>query len=227
MSIYPGSQCYFALIEKFGADAILTTGQSDSDLPPIDRHKLGAIVLSDSRKLECLNSILWPHMTLMIKSEINRLYLNEKGKADPGDGVIEASMPKLIFVLDAAVLFDAKWDKFCNEIWLTVLPRDECQRRLGERTNVTLALADSLLSRQADSVAKATASSVTPLNLNDKAKQEDDPVDWWTPSQIGGVSGPYPRANVIISTQWEPEFTQKQVELAYRGLISRLNSCNH
>jgi phosphopantetheine adenylyltransferase/dephospho-CoA kinase len=47
------------------------------------------------------------------------------------------STDKRIIVVDAAVLIDAKWDKFCHEVWTAMIPAEEAVKRAMERDNLT------------------------------------------------------------------------------------------
>lgn len=46
--------------------------------------------------------------------------------------IISESCSKVV-VVDAALLLTAGWDKYCHEIWVTVIPEEEAVRRIVER----------------------------------------------------------------------------------------------
>lgn len=47
------------------------------------------------------------------------------------------SADKQVVVIDAAVLIDAGWEKFVNEVWTAMVPREEAIKRAMERDNLT------------------------------------------------------------------------------------------
>lgn len=163
-SVYePGTDAYNEIIANFGEGIV----NSDSS---INRRQLGGIVFSDSKKLQKLNSIVWPKIEKRIKELI--LEISAKGFQ--------------VCVVEAAVLLEAGWEKFVNEVWVPVIPEDEAIRRLNERNGLS-----------EDEARKRLASQMT---NKERVSQ----------------------ANVVLSTLWEPEYTQKQVERAWRGLQERL-----
>ncbi|CAL8095219.1 unnamed protein product [Calicophoron daubneyi] len=188
----PGSACYEMLIAHFGFEAIA----SPTPPHPIDRGRLGKLVFSDPRRLDELNKIVWPE----IKKQIQEILCELGAKRDP-----DGSRP--IVVLDAAVLFQAKWDLICDEVWVAVLPREEAQRRICERNKITPEAANDRLSRQSSAIASCTGG-----------------LDWWDSGQIDTGLGPVGHAHVVLSTEWEPECSQAQVQRAFSELLKRIPS---
>lgn len=72
---------------------------------------------------------MWP---IMIERVINR---------------IKESSEK-IFIVDAAVLFKAGWDKYVNEVWTAMVPTDIELKRVMERDNLTEELAKDRMKNQ-------------------------------------------------------------------------------
>ncbi|CAD7975033.1 unnamed protein product [Amoebophrya sp. A25] len=63
----PNSPCWKDLVDFFGADNIL-----DPESNLVDRRKLGGIVFADKTKLEALNGIVWPHIQRMAYDEMSQ-----------------------------------------------------------------------------------------------------------------------------------------------------------
>ncbi|XP_068247201.1 bifunctional coenzyme A synthase [Palaemon carinicauda] len=105
-----GTKCHNDLIEAFGSDIVGEDGQ-------IDRKVLGSKVFNDKSALEKLNSIVWPEIARLAKERIDA-FSREGTK---------------IVILDAAVLLEADWDKFCHQVWVCIIKRDEAVRRIVER----------------------------------------------------------------------------------------------
>ena len=111
----PGEVAYERVVEEFGSDILNEDGT-------INRRKLGPIVFADKRKLELLNSIVWP--------EIHRM------KQDIIDQVSREGKHKIV-VFEGAVLFEAGWDKEANEVWCCVIPKHEAVKRIMDRNKLT------------------------------------------------------------------------------------------
>ncbi|CAG0898054.1 unnamed protein product [Cyprideis torosa] len=107
----PGTECLQAVVREFGSEILDSDGS-------INRRILGGIVFSDPDGLSRLTDIVWPEVTRLAKAQI------EKSESD-------------VVVLDAAVLLEAEWDKLCHEVWVTMLPEEQCIARIMERDNIT------------------------------------------------------------------------------------------
>ncbi|GJQ85440.1 hypothetical protein Trydic_g23865 [Trypoxylus dichotomus] len=118
----PGKPAHTKIIEEFGKDVLASNGE-------IDRRKLGTIVFKDPQQLQKLNSLLWPMMMVEIQEEIRNC------KAD-------------VVVVEAAILLGAGWDKYCHEIWATILPPEVVIERLQKRNNLSLEEANRRLTAQ-------------------------------------------------------------------------------
>ncbi|KAK7109446.1 bifunctional coenzyme A synthase-like [Littorina saxatilis] len=110
----PGTEGFKAVVSEFGDDLITEKGD-------VDRKKLGSIVFSDKSKLEKLNSIVWPEIMKLAEKEMKQLAV---------DGVT-------VVVLEAAVLFEAGWDKSVHEVWTTFVPREEAIQRVLKRNQLS------------------------------------------------------------------------------------------
>lgn len=88
----------------------------------INRRKLGSIVFSSKKNLEKLNRITLPHLTKIIKKKIDD-YKKRKTK---------------FLVIDAAILIEAKWHRFVDEVWVVYLDPETQLDRLIKRENYSL-----------------------------------------------------------------------------------------
>lgn len=109
----PGRPAWQEIVDAFGREVV-----ADDDT--IDRKKLGAIVFADPKELAKLNSIVHPRMKGMMR---------ERLAAMVREGVD-------IAVLEAALLFEAKWDDLVGDIWVTVVPPEVAAKRTAERSGL-------------------------------------------------------------------------------------------
>ena len=111
----PGRPGYHEVIAEFGQDVVAADGT-------IDRKKLGAIVFADPKNLARLNSIVHPRMKGMMREKLNEL--DQQGVA--------------IAVLEAALLFEARWDDLAHEVWVTAAPPEIAAERVALRSKLPL-----------------------------------------------------------------------------------------
>ena len=109
----PGRPAWQEIVNEFGNEVVADNGM-------IDRKKLGAIVFSDPKHLAALNSIVHPRMKGMMRERLAAL---------AQDGVV-------ITVLEAALLFEAKWDDLADEVWVTAVAPEIAARRTSERSGL-------------------------------------------------------------------------------------------
>ena len=83
----------------------------------VDRSALGKIVFNDKKQLDALNAILHPRMGAKISELITT------AQADPKITLI---------IIDAAVLFEAGWDKFCSHTIFVKAPLNQRAKRVSE-----------------------------------------------------------------------------------------------
>ncbi|XP_071515890.1 bifunctional coenzyme A synthase [Panulirus ornatus] len=129
------TECYKKLVETFSSDII---GSDDE----INRKALGAKVFSDEKALETLNSIVWPEIGHLIQKQ-------KKDLTDEGFKIV---------ILDAAVLLEAGWEKYCHQVWVCVIKREEAIRRIIERDGKSQVEAEQRVDSQMsnkDRIAKA------------------------------------------------------------------------
>jgi dephospho-CoA kinase len=95
----PDTEAFRAVVAAFGDDVVDADGR-------IDRKALGAKVFGDPARLKLLTDIVWP--------EIGRLAESAIAAARQRD-------PNCIVVLEAAVLFEAGWQRTVDEVWAVVV----------------------------------------------------------------------------------------------------------
>ncbi len=110
----PGHPAWQEIVDAFGREVVADDGT-------IDRKKLGAIVFSDPKHLAALNSIVHPRMKGMMRERLAAL---------AQDGV-------QITVLEAALLFEAKWDDLADEVWVTAVAPAIAAKRTSERSGLS------------------------------------------------------------------------------------------
>ncbi|KAF5290520.1 hypothetical protein FQA39_LY03624 [Lamprigera yunnana] len=107
----PNKRCFELVVEHFGRSIVSGDGR-------IDRKILGSIVFKSSEQLQKLNSLVWP----AIIEDVN--------------DCIQKSSAKVV-VVDAAVLVQAGWDKYCHEVWTSIISKDIAVERLKSRNGLT------------------------------------------------------------------------------------------
>eukprot|EP00118_Oscarella_pearsei_P022642 m.264494 g.264494 ORF g.264494 m.264494 type:complete len:300 (+) comp40470_c0_seq12:698-1597(+) len=110
----PGTNANKKIAETFGEGVCCSDGK-------IDRKALGAIVFQDKEQLMKLNSIVWPEIVKLVSQKLQVL----------------AAEGHEVCILDAAVLLEAGWNEYVNEVWVSIIPRDEAIQRIKERDRVT------------------------------------------------------------------------------------------
>lgn len=100
------------LAEVFGPGILGTQGR-------ISRRALGAIVFADAGKRRQLEEVVHPRMTEILREAV------ERGKSMP-----RSELGADIIVLDAAILLEAGWDRFCDRILFVDAPRSVREKRL-------------------------------------------------------------------------------------------------
>lgn len=111
----PGGTIYTPVVAAFGP-SILAEPANSSDLAPIDRRKLGAIVFADQQQLRRLEEISHPQVRL----ELRRLVQETSAR---------------VVVLDAIKLLENGLDKSADAIWVVTCPLEIQLERLMQRNN--------------------------------------------------------------------------------------------
>ena len=100
----PGKACYSAIVDLFGTEIV----KEDQTL---DREQIAKIVFEDKEMLAKMNGIVHPAVKEYIKKAIKREEENETN----------------IFIVEAALLIEDKYDEICDELWY--IYTDEAVRR--------------------------------------------------------------------------------------------------
>ena len=115
--ILPNKSAWKKIVKIFGKDIL------QNDLT-VDRGKLGKIVFTNQALLKKLNEITHPEITKMIKKEIdlakNKTHNQEK-----------------VLIIDAALIYEAKIDRFMDKIIVVYIDKDEQIKRLIKRNNLS------------------------------------------------------------------------------------------
>lgn len=94
------------VVARFGPGVVTKVGTGS---PPLDRQLLAAIVFDNAKARRDLESILHPRMRRTFERAIARTVRRGRSKA---------------VVLDAAVLYEARWDVLCDRVVFVDAPRD-------------------------------------------------------------------------------------------------------
>ena len=115
--ILPNKPAWKKIIKIFGKDIL------QNDLT-IDRKKLGKIVFTNQTLLKKLNEITHPEITKMIKKEIDSAKNNTHNQ-------------EKVLIIDAALIYEAKMDRFMDKIIVVYIDKDEQIKRLIKRNNLS------------------------------------------------------------------------------------------
>ena len=140
----PHSETWSEVVAAFGPDIL-------GDNQEIDRRKLGSIVFSDPAQLERLNGIMHPRMARMVSDKIEDFRTE-------GERVV---------VVEAAVLFEAGWDRLVDEVWSTSAPEDAVVARLMSRNGMAEQEARKRINSQISAGERAERSQAVVDNSGD------------------------------------------------------------
>ena len=110
----PGGEIYQAYINHFDREILDEEGF-------IDRRKVSNIVFNDKTELDWINNTAHPILLKYVREELIK---------NQSEGVT-------LSVLDVPLLFEAGWDKECDEVWVVHLKPMRQIKRLMERNNLT------------------------------------------------------------------------------------------
>jgi dephospho-CoA kinase len=111
----PDGEAYEQVIREFG-EAILDGERR------IVRQKLGALVFADPKQLRALNAISHPRMAARMAREIAEV----RARPEPPPAI----------VLDAAILFQAGWERLCDAVWTVSASNEAAVARLAGRNGL-------------------------------------------------------------------------------------------
>lgn len=110
----PGDAGHQAVVDTFGEDVL------DED-ERIDRATLAAIIFGDESQRRKLEGAVWPVMAAVVEKEM----ADAEAKDAPAA------------VVEAAVLFEAGWDKLVDEVWAVTTDAENSVRRVGRRDGLS------------------------------------------------------------------------------------------
>ena len=122
----PGTPCFEAVVSEFGQDIVAEDGS-------IDRKLLGAKVFAEGSSLKRLTDIVWPAIKEMAWLEIEDVKRRDQHR---------------IIVLEAAVLLEAGWQDFVDEVWVAVVDAETAITRTMKRDGVDRAAVQSRIDAQ-------------------------------------------------------------------------------
>ncbi len=152
----PNTESFREVVEAFGRDILQPTGD-------IDRRKLGAIVFSDPQQMAKLNGIMHPRMAGMVGERIEKLRTQ-------GTEVV---------VVEAALLFEAKWDYLVDEVWSTDAPVETVIQRLRDRNGLQEEEVRKRIDSQMDRKERLARSHLVLDNSGDVAELEQTVNSLW------------------------------------------------
>lgn len=132
-----GGASYDGVVNEFGEAIVGTDGE-------IDRAALAAIVFNDEAKLKKLNSLTHPNVT----EEVHRII----GIVDRGEvlsSLYDRPVPYRAVLVETAILKEAGYETFCDDIWFVRAPREDRIGRLVKSRGYSRERAESTLASQA------------------------------------------------------------------------------
>ena len=121
----------------------------------INRQELGRIVFGDSEKLKKLNEISHPAIADLIKDEYKKSVL--------------VSIDGIVF-LEAALLIETNWHKFCGQTWVVLLDSEVAAKRLQLRDGLNKKEAETRIKIQITPEARISKADV--IIKNDKTTED-------------------------------------------------------
>ena len=139
-----GSVGWESVVQAFGKGILDESNE-------IDRSKLGAIVFSDESELQKLNEIMHPIMEKIVEQSILDCQ-------DSGSEVV---------VVEAALMFEAGWNKLVDTVWTTDAPEETVISRLELRNGFSRTESQKRISSQMDREDRLSRSDVILSNTGD------------------------------------------------------------
>ena len=139
-----GSVGWESVVQAFGKGILDESNE-------IDRSKLGAIVFSDESELQKLNEIMHPIMEKLVEQNILDCQ-------DSGSEVV---------VVEAALMFEAGWNKLVDTVWTTDAPEETVISRLELRNGFSRTESQKRISSQMDREDRLSRSDVILSNTGD------------------------------------------------------------
>ena len=133
-----GGASYNAVVEWLGEGILKPDGE-------VDRSKVAGIVFNDQEKLEKLNSITHP----LVTEEVHRI-IGIVDRVEVMSMMYERPMKYIAVLVETAILKEAGYEAFCDDIWYVRAPKEERVVRLMKSRKYTREYAESIIASQAD-----------------------------------------------------------------------------
>lgn len=143
----PTTRTFQQLVEAFGDELVAPDGT-------IDRKLLGGKVFGKPEELKRLTDIVWPGIEALIAQELATVVSGE------------------VCVVEAAVLFEAGWEKLCTTIWTVEVEIEEAVKRLKKRNNMDEEQARARIGSQMSSEERAAKSALQISNMGTEEELE-------------------------------------------------------
>lgn len=121
----PGEIAYREIVKHFGEGILNADGC-------ICRPELGKIVFADAAELQALNAIMHPAVKNYIREKIE----------------LERQKGTSLFVLEAALLIEERYDEICDELWYIYTDEANRRKRLKDSRGYTDSKIDSMMATQ-------------------------------------------------------------------------------
>ena len=153
-----GEPAWDQVVEAFGSGVVGQDGE-------IDRGRLGRIVFGDPDSLKRLTDIVWPR----IREGLEKRITSERDNGDTK-----------VLIVEAAVLFEAGWDRLFDEIWVVTAPEADVLERLERQRNQKPAQTRARLRAQMTNEEREQRADVTVRNDEDRAALAATVRQLWT-----------------------------------------------
>jgi dephospho-CoA kinase len=150
-----------AIIQRWGRDVCDASGE-------VDRRRLGAQVFADVKERKALEALSFPWIEGRFAEEI-----------DAARRDLAVSM----IVVDAAILLEAGWDRYCDRIVFVWAPRAVRLRRLAEQrgwSETEVTARESAQMSLTEKVSRADAAIDNSGTLDDLQRQVDQLLERWS-----------------------------------------------
>lgn len=144
----PGTSCFDAVVREFGSEVVAEDGT-------IDRRALSGKVFAEGSSLKRLTDIVWPAIKEMAQIEIEN---------------VKRSEPDRTIVLEAAVLLEAGWQDFVDEVWVAVVDVETAITRTMKRDGLDREAVQNRIDSQLSNDARIAAADVVFDNSGTEAE---------------------------------------------------------
>ncbi len=162
-----GNPAWDEVVEAFGSEVVGQDGE-------IDRRRLGRIVFDRPENLKRLTDIVWPRIHEGLEKRIT-------GEREGGDTAV--------LVVEAAVLFEAGWERLFDEIWVVTAPESDVLERLERHRNLKPDQARARLRAQMTNDEREQRADVTVRNDEDRAALATTVRQLWIDRVPNGTPG--------------------------------------